>query len=95
MTGIKAEDMIGKGNYEYSLPFYGTRRPILIDLVLKTEKDIEGKYDHIERKSGALIGEAYMPNMRGGAVYLTGSAAVLYDSVELCFWSDRVDPGYH
>lgn len=34
MTGLKAIDMIGKGNYEYALPFYGERRPILIDLAL-------------------------------------------------------------
>ena len=35
MTGIKAEDILAKDNYEYSLSFYGERRPILIDLVLK------------------------------------------------------------
>jgi PAS domain S-box-containing protein len=85
MTGIEAKDMMGKGNYEYALPFYGIRRPILIDLVLKANRDLEGKYDHIEKRSGALIGEAYMPNMRGGAVYLTGSAAVLYDSANCVF----------
>ena len=33
MTGILSEDMLGKGDHEYSLPFYGERRPILIDLV--------------------------------------------------------------
>ena len=27
MTGIPAKDMLGKGNYEYALPFYGERRP--------------------------------------------------------------------
>jgi len=32
MTGIKAEEMIGKGNYEYAIPFYQTRRPLLVDL---------------------------------------------------------------
>jgi PAS domain S-box-containing protein len=80
MTGIKAKDIIGKGNYEYALPFYGKKRPILIDLVLKTNEAIEGMYDHIESRDGTLIGEAYMPSMKGGAVYLIGSAAVLYDS---------------
>ncbi|MBN1236787.1 MAG: PAS domain S-box protein [Methanotrichaceae archaeon] len=79
MTGILANDMIGKGDYEYALPFYGSRRPILIDLVLKADREIENKYDHIEKKGRALMGEAYMPNMRGGIVYLLGSAAVLYD----------------
>ena len=32
--GIKAEAMIGKGNYEYAIPFYGERRPVLIDLAI-------------------------------------------------------------
>ncbi|OPY52141.1 MAG: aerobic respiration control sensor protein ArcB [Methanosaeta sp. PtaU1.Bin112] len=44
MTGILAKDMIGKGNYEYALPFYGTRRPILIDLILKYDREIERNY---------------------------------------------------
>jgi CheY-like chemotaxis protein len=34
MTGIPASAMIGRGSYEYALPFYGERRPILIDLAL-------------------------------------------------------------
>jgi PAS domain S-box-containing protein len=80
MTGILAKDMIGKDNYEYALPFYGTRRPILIDLILKADIDIESGYNQIERKGRVLMGESYMPNMRGGSVYLLGSAAVLYDS---------------
>jgi len=33
MTGIAAKDMVGKGDYEYSLPFYEERVPSLIDLV--------------------------------------------------------------
>jgi len=32
--GVKAEEMFGKGDYEYALPFYGERRPIPIDLIL-------------------------------------------------------------
>ena len=40
MTGIKAEDMVGQGNYEYALPFYGKRRPILIDLVLQPREEL-------------------------------------------------------
>ncbi|HET6581234.1 MAG TPA: PAS domain-containing protein, partial [Methanoregula sp.] len=30
LTGVPAEAMLGKGNYEYALPFYKERRPILI-----------------------------------------------------------------
>ena len=33
MTGIPAQEMLGKGDYEYAIPFYGERRPVLLDLV--------------------------------------------------------------
>jgi PAS domain S-box-containing protein len=30
MTGVRKEEMLGKGNYEYSVPFYGKHRPVII-----------------------------------------------------------------
>ena len=80
MTGIKAADMLGKGNYEYSLPFYGERRPILIDLVQKPREEIEAKYIITLRRDKVLEGEAYMPDLRGDEVYLYGKASILRDS---------------
>ena len=80
MTGIKADEILGKGDYEYALPFYGERRPILIDLVLKSQEEIETRYEYITRSDGILVGEAYMPNPKGGEIYFLGSAAALYDS---------------
>ena len=50
MTGVKAPDMLGKGNYEYALPFYGERRPILIDLVLNPQEEALSKYLSIRKK---------------------------------------------
>ena len=58
MTGILTKDMIGKGDYEYALPFYGSRRPILIDLILKADRDIESRYDQIEKKGRVLNGRS-------------------------------------
>jgi len=84
MTGVKAEDILGKGNYEHAIPFYGQRRPALIDLVLKSQEEsqeeFEKNYSNIERKSGNLVGEAYIPNLKGAGAYLFGTAAALYDS---------------
>ena len=80
MTGIRAADMLGKGNYEYALPFYGERRPILIDLVLESRPEIEQKYAAVEKADRAIAGEAYMPALRGGEVYLFGTASALFDS---------------
>jgi len=80
MTGIKAEDILGKGNYEYALPFHGARAPILIDLVLQRQGEVEARYESIERKESVLAGEAYMPALKGGAAYLFGTASILHDS---------------
>ena len=80
MTGISAEQMLGKGDYEYALPLYGERRPILIDLVTLPQAEIAEKYHLLEYRDGVLLGETYTPNMRGGKIYLSGKAAALYDS---------------
>jgi PAS domain S-box-containing protein len=80
LTGVKAADVLGKGNYEYALPFYGERRPILIDLVLEPQEEMEAKYASVRRYGDVLIGETYVPHLRGGGVYLVGTAATLYDS---------------
>ncbi len=65
MTGIHAEEMLGKGDYEYALPFYGERRPILIDLVHLPSEEIEKKYVNIQRQGSVLVGEAYTPQLKG------------------------------
>ncbi len=80
MTGVPAAEMIGKGNYEHAIPFYGERRPILIDLALKPDRRYEGTYVSTERGETVLIGEAYMPALKGGDVYLHGTASVLRDT---------------
>ena len=79
MTGIKAEEMIGKGNYEYAIPFYGERRRILIDLVNLPDKDFREKYSGVKREGNVLFGEAYTPKLRGGK-YLFGTASAIFDS---------------
>jgi PAS domain S-box-containing protein len=80
ITGIPAMEMIGKGGYEYALPFYGERRPILIDLALNPDPAIDKKYVTVKKKDEIVVGEAYMPALRGGEVYLLGTASVLRDS---------------
>ncbi len=34
---MKAKDILGKGDYEYAIPFYGGRRPTLVDLALRMD----------------------------------------------------------
>jgi len=80
LTGVAAAEMIGRGDYEYALPFYGERRPILIDLVLGPLQEVDNKYVNVERKGIVLDGESHIPAFRGREVYLYGRASVLQDS---------------
>ncbi|HRU88691.1 MAG TPA: PAS domain S-box protein [Syntrophales bacterium] len=80
MTGVPAAAMLGRGDYEYALPFYGERRPILIDLALHPDADVEQRYVSVKWQGNVLVGEAYMPNLRGGRAYMLGTASPLYDT---------------
>jgi len=79
LTGTDARDMIGKGDYEYAIPFYGERRPLLIDLLLSSDEGIEQTYTIITREKNAIIAEAMLPLQKGGYVHLWGKASHVYD----------------
>ena len=75
MTGLKAADILGKGNYEYALPFYGTRRPILINLVLEPDSEMEKKYTGGVHKLGTmLITETELQRPDGTSIILSARA---------------------
>jgi PAS domain S-box-containing protein len=82
MTGVSKTEMIGKGEYEYALPFYGERRPVLIDLALLPDAEFEKRgYDIAGRSVDAIYGEVYVPNIYGGkGAYLHGAASRLRDA---------------
>ncbi|MFA4877937.1 MAG: PAS domain S-box protein [Methanoregula sp.] len=81
MTGVLKENILGTGDHSYALPFYGTRRPILLDLVLRDDKEIREKYPRITRKDNKLISEIFIPILYGGrGAYLWFIASPLYDT---------------
>ena len=79
MTGVAARDMLGKGDYEYAIPFYGERRPILIDLVRLPDEEFAHKYAHIARQGSVLAGETFVTHLRGSSGYLYATASALHD----------------
>jgi len=80
MTGVMAENMMGKGNYEYAIPFYGKRRPIMLNFILKPDEKYENKYDAIiQKQKNLLIIETEVPSLRGEKAFLWGKASPLYD----------------
>lgn len=78
MTGIATEDMLGKGNYEYAIPFYGKRRPILIDLVKESDFDLKNLYRIPKRKGEVLTIETDLM-LKEEEVTVWAKAVPLYD----------------
>jgi PAS domain S-box-containing protein len=80
LTGVRDEKMLGKGNYEYALPFYGERRPVLVDLVLEWKPGYEKEYLSIKKVGEQLVSESFHPHLGEGGIYLSGVAGLLYDA---------------
>lgn len=79
MTGVKAANMLGKGNYEYAGPFYGFPRPTLLDMVLTLDKKQWPRYEKVEQIGEETVAtETYCPIIRNGAT-LYAIASPLYD----------------
>ena len=80
ITGIEKKEIIGRGDYEYAIPFHGKPRPLLIDLVLKRNEAIEKEYVKLEEKNGVLAeGESFHPLMGENGLYFSGTATRLRD----------------
>jgi PAS domain S-box-containing protein len=76
MSGARKEDILGQGDYAYALPFWGERRPIIIDLIGVEDPEFESKYEYVERKGNTLYAEVFVQSMfggRGADVWVTAS----------------------
>ncbi|MBU1229101.1 MAG: EAL domain-containing protein [Proteobacteria bacterium] len=80
LTGVPAEQMLGQGDHEYSLPFYGERRPVLLDLVLGDDPDLERLYPGVVRVGNTLRAEFAVPSLRGRPVHLSIIATPLFNA---------------
>jgi len=78
MSGIPSEYM--QGRTDYSIPFYGVKRPILIDLISEMDTRIESKYFHIHRDGDNLVGESIVSLPGKGTIVIWGVARALYDT---------------
>ncbi|MDD5141988.1 response regulator [Methanoregula sp.] len=80
MTGVKAAEMLGRGRYEYAIPFYSDRRPMLIDLVLSPDNSFESKHYLDPCHTGiTLTAESVLEHPKNGRTHIWGKASRLYD----------------
>lgn len=81
MTGIPASEMIGKGDYAYTVPFYGSPRPQLMDLIFEPGHEVAAEYPHLIRRGDSLMIEVLCPALYGGkGAYVSAKASPLRDS---------------
>jgi PAS domain S-box-containing protein len=81
MTGVCKDEIVGYGNYAYSIPFYGRPRPMLVDLIDSSDKETESTFPFVERKGDKLYTEVFVPSLFcGRGAYLWAIASPLYDS---------------
>jgi PAS domain S-box-containing protein len=80
LSHISASDMIGKGNYEYALPFYGERRPILANLALIPKEELLSEYSHIDREGDTLVVDTFLPKAGDHGGFFWAKATPLYNS---------------
>jgi PAS domain S-box-containing protein len=79
MTGVKKEEIIGKGEYAYALPFYGFARPILIDYIFHDSTD-QTDYNNISKSGDKLYTQTYVPQtFQGKGAVLWGTASPLFN----------------
>jgi PAS domain S-box-containing protein len=80
LTGVPKDQVLGKGEYAYSVPFYGEARPILVDLIFEESPEIESRYEWVRREGSLLFAEAFIPSMRDGAgAHIWAKASPLLD----------------
>ena len=78
MTGVSKEDIIGKGDCAYAVPFYGENIPILIDSLISVEDEIDSRYKNIRNDGGTITAEVFVPSMRNGdGAYVWATASRL------------------
>lgn len=80
MTGVGKKEILGRAGYAYTVPFYGERRPVLVNILLGDGKEWEQKYEKVERKGQVLVGEGFAPCAYGGrGLHFWTLAAPIHD----------------
>jgi len=80
MTGVGAEEVIGKGNYEHSLRILGMRKPALLDMLQEPDETLARQgYTAVVRNHRTVKAEIPARNIRGAPAMLRLTASPLYD----------------
>jgi len=80
LTGVLEADILGKGGFEYSLPFFHNRRPMIADLIFASDEEIEKEgYTGIQWTGNSLSAETPVTGMPGHLLIIREIASPIYN----------------
>ena len=82
MTGLPAEQILGKGNYEHAIPFYGKRRPNSNNLILNPDSKWEARYIRFVRGRKTVTALNRCDHLPEGGATVASKTGLLYDATE-------------
>jgi len=81
MTGVRKQEMIGKGDHQYAIPFYGKKQNLLIDLIDVDDLELDANYRHVIKKVNFIQAEVFAPALLDGkGAYVSILVAPLFNS---------------
>ena len=80
LTGVTKTSLLGQDDYAHAEPFFGEKRPILIDLLDLPVPEVEATYKYVKRQGDKIYAESFIPAFNDGrGAHLWGVASPLYD----------------
>jgi len=80
LSGVLKEDILGRGDHEYSIPFYGKKRKQLMDLIDNDDMELINTFNNFRREGLIIYAEAFAQSLHNGmGAYLWAKASPLLD----------------
>ncbi len=80
MTGVPASEIIGKSNYAHTLPFYGEKRLLLLDLFFNKKNENPDQYSSVTREDDTLQVEVFCSALNNNkGAWVVAKASALHD----------------
>jgi PAS domain S-box-containing protein len=81
MTGVQKQDIIGKGDHVYAIPFYGIKRNLFLDLINNNNEELNTPYSNVIRHGNSLHAEIFASALyEGKGAYISVLVAPLFNS---------------
>ncbi len=81
LTGIRAQEIIGKGDHAYAIPFYGEARSMLIDyIVMPPDALVSGEIPSITRNGDTFIGDLENVTIKEKPMVMWGKGTGICDA---------------